>query len=82
MVNFSMRSGANAKGTTASQKRVVGRFEEIAEKAGEEVTRQLGDKLEQIFKDAGFSVTKRSLVKIAIGSARSKTTARAGSAGS
>ena len=38
----------------------IGRFEEIAKKVGEEVTRQTGDKIAQIFKDTGFSVTKKS----------------------
>jgi len=38
----------------------IGRFEEIAKKIGEEVTQQTGDRIAQIFKDAGFSVTKES----------------------
>jgi len=38
----------------------IGRFEEIAKKVGEEFARQAGDKFAQIFKGAGFTVTKES----------------------
>ena len=37
----------------------IGRFEEIAKKVSEEFARQASDKFAQIFKDAGFAVTKK-----------------------